>query len=155
MTLTAAEIERLRLYWRFYCVELSNYAPGSRADDLRSQEKQDVNFDWLLAENEIDLKTLRDKAGGIIGFLATVEYNNVLFILEAFVIPACRRLGIMRRAINEKITPQIKKVVFAVYNGNPALRCWAKLMDEHGFAEESRATIDGLTEYEFARGKAN
>ena len=153
MTLTAAEIERLRLLWRFYCVELSNYAPGSRADDLRSQEKQDVNFDWLLAENEIDLKTLRDHAGGIIGFLATVEYNNVLFILEAFVIPACRRLGVMRRAINEKITPQIKKVVFAVYNGNPALRCWTKLMDEHGFAEESRATIDGLTEYEFARGK--
>ena len=153
MTLTAAEIERLRLYWRLYCAELAKYTTGSRADDLRSKEKTDVNFDWLLAENEIDFKTLRDFAGGIIGFLATVEYNNVLFILEAFVVPACRRLGIMRRAINEKITPQIKKVVFAVYDGNPALRCWAQLMDEHGFAEESRATIDGLTEYEFARGR--
>lgn len=138
-----------------YCEELANYAPGSRADDLRSADKQDVNFEWLLAENEIDLKRLNDKAGGLIGFLATSEYNSVLFILEAFVVPACRRFGVMRRAINEKITPQIKKVVFAVYDGNPALRCWVKLMDEHGFAEESRATIDGLTEYEFARGKAD
>ena len=152
MTLTAAEIERLRLHWRLYCAELANYTTGSRADDLRSKEKTDVNFDWLLADNEIDFKTLRDFVGGIVGFLATVEYGNVLFILEAFVVPECRQLGIMRRAINEKITPQIKKVVFAVYDGNPAFYCLEKLLHENGFTEESRATIDGMTEYEFTRG---
>lgn len=124
----------LALYKR-YCEELSQY------DDQTYPDGHDERTYWDYEESNVSKITKIEKDGKVIGFL--ISYSNPpetkeLFICEAYIVPEYRNHGYMREAVKEAIRGDYNMIRFMVFNDNPAIKFWEKMMQEAGYKRVAR-----------------
>ena len=142
---------KLEYLYKQYCEELDAYCEQKYPEGQDEAVFREYVDD---ARAMIRPITLDDE---LIGFIITLRnysmnIGEILIIAEAYIIPKYRRQGFMRRALSMIVSPNINEIEFMVYDKNPALGYWRKMMEDFGFVKCYECQVEpGLTEYAYAR----
>ena len=139
-----------KLCWLYsnYCEELDQYDP--QAGFYPEGQAQKV-YKQYADDKRVKIKPIK-RESLMIGFLMTMgtDSGKSLIILEAYIIPKYRRQGYMRKAMEEEIKPGITCIGFMVFDTNPAIQFWEKMMEEFNFTKVHEGRVArGITEYAY------
>lgn len=122
--------------YKKYCDELSAYDD----EDYPDGSAENTFLSYVSMEGVRFNKIVKDDR--LVGFLITMVkplYKSEMCICEAYVEPEYRNRGYMRAAVQAELkTGNYQMIRFMVFDRNPALVLWGKLMEEFGYRQTAK-----------------